>query len=210
MAAPEWLIAAAAERGVQAKLARATGIKPDVISKIVSGTRDLSFSEAERLKAALAGIRAAESEIETLPSSNVQPAPMPPRPDRANKVPVLGTAEAGADGLFELNAGEPIDYRDRPPGLAHRPRVYCIYVSGDSMSPIHEAGDLLFIDGGRIPFPGRDALIELHPEREGDPLRAFVKRLMKVTPLQPKERVFKVQRSRIRNLHLVLKNTDMY
>jgi phage repressor protein C with HTH and peptisase S24 domain len=218
MAAPEWLVSAAAQRGMQAKLAKVSGIKPDIISKILSGTRNISLAEAEALRSAIAQLRGGNGAAEeSLPEGNVRPAPLPPKADRAHKVPVLGTAEAGGNGLFEFNVGEPIDFRDRPPALVHRPKVYCIYVSGDSMSPIHDAGDLLFIDGGRTPFPGRDALIELHPEHDGDNPRAFIKRLIKVTPefievkeLQPKERTFKIQRSRIRNLHLVLKNTDMY
>jgi phage repressor protein C with HTH and peptisase S24 domain len=148
---------------------------------------------------------------------NAIPAPTPAKPDRANKVPVLGTAECGPSGLFEYNTGDPIDYRDRPPALLHRPKVYCLYVSGDSMSPIHEAGDLLFIDGGRMPFPGRDAVIQFNPEQDGDPLRSFIKRLVRVAPdfievkeWQPKERIFRLPRARIRSLHLVLKNTEMY
>jgi phage repressor protein C with HTH and peptisase S24 domain len=217
MAVPAWLIEASERRGAQRELARRSGLTPDKVNKILTGTRKMSHEEAEALKRAAAAIQAEGAANDDLPATNVRPAPLPPKPDRANKIPVLGTAEAGPSGLFEFNTGEPIDFRDRPPGLAHRPRVYCLYVSGDSMSPIHEAGDLLFIDGGRMPFPGRDALIELHPEHEGDPLRAFIKRLVKVTPefievkeWQPKERTFRLPRARIRNLHLVLKNTEMY
>jgi phage repressor protein C with HTH and peptisase S24 domain len=150
-------------------------------------------------------------------SGGVRPAPLPPRPDRVNKVPVLGTAQGGSDGAFEFNNGEPVDYVDRPPSLVHRSRVYCIYVDGDSMAPAHMDGDLLFIDAGRKPFPGRDALIELNQESDGQPLRAFIKRVVKLTPeyvelqeYRPKERTFRLPRTRIRNLHLVLKNTDMY
>ena len=142
---------------------------------------------------------------------------MPPRPDRQNKIPLLGNGQAGPDGVFELNNGEPIDYVDRPPGLVGKGRIYCIYVDGDSMEPAHMHGDLLFVDAARKPFPGRDAVVELLPESDGAPARAFIKRIVKLTPdyvelfeFRPKERTFRLARSKIRNLHLVLKNTDMY
>lgn len=169
------------------------------------------------------GISDAEPERGTMDLSlgrpNASRAPLPAAPDRTNGIPVLGTAEAGKDGIFEFNGGTPIDFRDRPPALARRPQVYCIYVSGGSMEPAHRDGALLFIDAGRKPFPGRDALIELNPERDddGQPLRAFVKRVVRITPdyvelleFKPVERVFRLARERIRNLHLVLENSDLY
>ncbi len=67
------------------------------------------------------------------------------------------------------------------------------------------------------PFPGRDAVVELLPDSDGAPARAFIKRIVKLTPdyvelfeFRPKERTFRLARAKIRNLHLVLKNTDMY
>jgi phage repressor protein C with HTH and peptisase S24 domain len=163
------------------------------------------------------GIAEELSPYEANPSGGIRPAPTPPRPDHVNKVPVLGTAQAGPDGIFEFNTGEPIDYVARPPRLANNKRVYSIYISGNSMDPIHLDGDLVFVDAGRKPFPGRDALIELYQQNEGEPLRAFIKRVEKVTneyielrEYQPKERTFRLKHSQIKNLHLVLRNTDMY
>jgi phage repressor protein C with HTH and peptisase S24 domain len=238
----ERLRLAMAEAGVDSasELARQAGLNEVTARSYVNGTRGITPEAAETLSRLLrcdagwlmfgtgrppgrsgiatAGLAAPETETfdDTL-SGGVRPAPLPPRPDRVHKVPVLGTAQGGRDGTFEFNNGEPIDFVDRPSALTHRPRVYCIYVDGDSMAPAHLDGDLLFIDAGRKPFPGRDALIELNQESDGQPLRAFIKRVVKLTPefielleFRPKERTFRLPRARIRNLHLVLKNTDMY
>lgn len=153
---------------------------------------------------------------EEIPASNFTATPLPARPDRLHKVPLLGSGQAGADGVFEFN-GETIDLKDRPPGLVGKTKIYCILVDGDSMSPAHNHGDLLFVDAARKPYPGRDAVIELHPEHEGGPQRAFIKRIVKMTTdyvelleFKPKERTFRLARSKIKGLHLVLTNNEMY
>jgi phage repressor protein C with HTH and peptisase S24 domain len=225
------------------ELARQAGLNEVTARSYVNGTRGLTPEAAEILarplrcdaawlmfgtgkspngraseRSGIAGFAAPDTDtFDDTVGGGVRPAPLPPRPDRVHKVPVLGTAQGGKDGTFEFNNGEPVDFVDRPSALTHRSRVYCIYVDGDSMAPAHLDGDLLFIDAGRKPFPGRDALIELNQEGEGQPLRAFIKRVVKLTPefvelleFRPKERTFRLPRTRIRNLHLVLKNTDMY
>lgn len=212
-------------RVTQSRLADAAGIEVDKMNKVLAGRRRLQVDEHAKIEAFFreldGGVGAAPHATglaeERLPLSNLRAAPLPPRPDRQNKVPLLGSGQAGADGLFELNNGEPIDYVDRPLGLAGKGRIYCIYVDGDSMEPAHMHGDLLFVDAARKPFPGRDAVIELNPESDGAPARAFIKRIVKLTPdyvelfeFRPKERTFRLPRAKIRNLHLVLKNTDMY
>jgi len=231
---------AMAEAGIDSasELARQAGINEVTARSYVNGTRGLTAEAAATLsrllrcdagwlmfgtgkapgRAAASGGAEPDAEpFDDTPSGGIRPAPLPPRPDRVNKVPVLGTAQGGKDGTFEFNNGEPIDFVDRPSALVHRGRVYCIYIDGDSMAPAHLDGDLLFIDAGRKPFPGRDALIELNQEAEGQSLRAFIKRVVKLTPefvelleFRPKERTFRLPRAKIRNLHLVLKNTDMY
>lgn len=155
-----------------------------------------------------------------LPASNVSPAEMPKRldPYRAKRVPLLGMAQGGGDGSFILNTGEPIMFVERPIGLAGRDRVYALRVEGNSMYPIHEDGDLIFVDPGRKAYPGRDAVIELYSEQEYEnQTRALLKRIVAVNgefiivkEMQPKEREFRIPRAKIKALHLVLKNSEMY
>jgi phage repressor protein C with HTH and peptisase S24 domain len=210
-------------RVTQTRLAQATGMEVDNLNKVLAGRRRLQIEENAAIEAFFRAIDPGDLDLyssglseDRLPQSNLRAAPLP-RPDRQNKIPVLGSGQAGPDGIFELNNGEPIDYVDRPAGLAGKARIYCIYVDGDSMEPAHTHGDLLFVDAARKPFPGRDAVIELLPDADGAPARAFIKRIVKLTPdyvelfeFRPKERTFRLARSKIRNLHLVLKNTDMY
>ena len=132
-----------------------------------------------------------------------------------SRVPLMGTGMGGDDGSFELNTGEPIDWKPRPP-KAEGAKIYCIYVEGSSMEPRIDAGDLLFIDPSRKVIVGRDALIELKPTKEGDQPRALVKHILavnsefiEVKQFNP-EKKWKIQRVKIRNLHLVLKNSEMY
>ena len=212
-------------RVTQTRLAQVAEIDVDKLNKVLAGRRRLQLEENAKIEAFFRALHTSGDGApyatglaeERLPPSNLRVAPVPPRPDRQNKVPLLGSGQAGADGAFELNNGEPIDYVDRPLALAGKARIYCIYVDGDSMEPAHMHGDLLFVDAARKPFPGRDAVIELIPDSDGAPARAFIKRIVKLTPdyvelfeFKPKERTFRLARAKIRNLHLVLKNTDMY
>jgi phage repressor protein C with HTH and peptisase S24 domain len=227
-----------------AELAERSGLKEAGVRHYVNGTRSITQRAAPYLARALScsaawlltgegdpprgSPRLAEPDIqpfvaepipafeETL-SGGVRPVPLPPRPNRLMKVPLLGSGQAGPDGVFEFNSGEPIDYKDRPQALVGKAKIYCILVDGDSMSPAHNHGDLLFVDAARKPFPGRDAVIELYPEHEGGPQRAFIKRIVKLAPdyvelfeFKPKERTFRFSRDKIMNLHLVLTNNDMY
>lgn len=97
-------------------------------------------------------------------------------------VPVLGTA-AGAmlgQGAFQITT-DVIDYVRRPAGLARARDAYALYVEGDSMSPRFEPGDLVFVHPHRKPLGG-DYVIVQEPDSENGEPRAFIKRLVGVTP----------------------------
>jgi phage repressor protein C with HTH and peptisase S24 domain len=96
-------------------------------------------------------------------------------------VPVLGTAVGGSSGDFTLNNGV-VDYARRPPGVARNKAVFCVFVRGDSMEPRFEAGDLLYINPARPARNGDDVLVEMHPDQQGEPGAAYIKRLEGQTP----------------------------
>lgn len=153
-----------------------------------------------------------------IPPRNARFGETPKRSTATFRIPVMGTGRGGKPGTFSLNTGEPVDFVDRPPPrLEHNTGVYVIYVEGNSMEPAHFDGDMLFIDSRRKPFPGRDALVEFPPLAEGEPPDALVKRVVQINSefvelieFKPKERKFRISRDKIKSLHLVLKNTDMY
>lgn len=132
-----------------------------------------------------------------------------------SRVPLMGTGMGGDDGSFEINTGEPIDWKPRPP-KAEGSKIYCIYLEGNSMEPRIDAGELLFVDPHRKPVVGRDCVVELHPTGEGEQPRAFVKQIVainsefiEVKQFNP-EKKWKIKRKTIRNLHVILKNSEMY
>lgn len=130
-------------------------------------------------------------------------------------VPVLGSAECGRDGSFTLNAGEPIDFVRRPPGQMNRRGIYCIYAEGSSMEPVYAAGDLIYVDPHRPPWPGRDVVIQLRAPGPDGEIRCFLKRLVKRTGTQCRVKQFNPEKEIVLDerdmaaIHLVLKNHEL-
>lgn len=101
----------------------------------------------------------------------------PPNPgDMPKDLRVLGTA-AGAlvrhdiEG-FEINGT--VEYVRRPPALVGVNGAYAIYVTGDSMEPMHSQGELRFVHPGRPPQPG-DTVVVVTKSWEDDPGQAYIK-----------------------------------
>jgi len=94
-------------------------------------------------------------------------------------LPVHGVAVGGTEGEFSFN-GSVVDYIRRPPSLMKIRNAFGVYVSGDSMSPRFDHGDLVFVHPGRPPQPGNDVIIELHGEH-GTPGSCYLKRLVRRT-----------------------------
>jgi SOS-response transcriptional repressor LexA len=105
---------------------------------------------------------------------------MAPRRVPLGRLPVLGSAEGGADGQSPWN-GDVVDYVPMPAGLAGVPQAYAIYVYGTSMEPRYFAGDIAYVHPGRPVGPGAFVLVQLKPRTEGDPPSALIKRLVRQT-----------------------------
>lgn len=95
-------------------------------------------------------------------------------------VPVLGIASCGEDGLFELN-GETIDHAPRSPRFAGVKGGYALYVSGESMFPWRPSGDPVYVTPHQPAQIGDFVVVQLHPEKAGDPPRAYIKQLVRRT-----------------------------
>lgn len=87
-------------------------------------------------------------------------------------VPVYGVAAASAVGSFVIDGQ--IDVVKRPPGLTNAKNVYALYVHGESMSPRHRSGDLIFISPDRPPRFGDDVVIQTRTH-SGAPIQSWVK-----------------------------------
>ena len=98
----------------------------------------------------------------------------------SDRLPVLGSAEGGADGQSPWN-GDVVDYVPRPANLAGVPQAYAIYVYGTSMEPRYHPGEIAFVHPVKPPRPGDYVLVQFRPKAEGDPPCALLKRLVRQT-----------------------------
>ena len=95
------------------------------------------------------------------------------------RIPVYGQAVGGEDGQFEMNGNMLFDVL-APPSLTPASGAYAICVSGSSMSPRYEDGEICFIDPKRRVRPGDYVVAQIKQNDHDAPL-AFIKRLVRWT-----------------------------
>lgn len=177
----------------QQQLADAVGTSQPQIRRLEAGERRLSKEWAERI----AGHLNTTPEIllfgdpEKISSVNDN-APSPPAPhisDLPNaeirgkveglgrKIPVFGQAVGGIDGEFLMN-GTILYEVMAPPVISHISDAYAVAVSGESMSPRYEDGEICFVDPRRRVKKGDYVIAQVGYEEHGAPL-AYVKRFVR-------------------------------
>ncbi|MDA8048874.1 MAG: helix-turn-helix domain-containing protein [Rhodospirillales bacterium] len=178
-----------------AELAHRAGLENSTVHKVVSGKRKVSDRLADPLAKALqvpremlyarTGRPISPTGVPTEPESAAESPSSGRQPSSASTlsrdVPVFGTAQAGPEGAFHLNTGEPIDWARRPAGLIGVKGVFAIYVEGDSMVPWRQPGERVFVHEKRPPAPGCHVIAEVWSPDPGHPPRAFLKRLLRRT-----------------------------
>lgn len=78
---------------------------------------------------------------------------------RAPTIPLIGMAQAGADGFFDdagLPTGEGWDQTDLP---LPRPSLFSLLISGDSMAPLYRQGDRVLVDRDRTDVRKGDRVV---------------------------------------------------
>ena len=188
-------------------LAAALGRNPSAVNRMVRGERHIRASELPIILKYLdepggAGVSVAAPPpsdrvaLDAMPRLNArfaEDAALPPyRSEMPKDVPVYGTV-VGGDGQdtfdFELN-GTVVDRVRRPPRIAGRSDVFAVYVSGGSMAPWREPGQLIYVEVVKSPKALDYVLIEFRP-RDGQGVRpALVKRLLSITPTKLRVRQF--------------------
>lgn len=98
---------------------------------------------------------------------------------RPENVAVRGVVRGGQGGSFELNIGDPIEYVRRPISLVGKGEIYALHVESDSMAPRYEPGEIILVWAGRPALIGRDVVVQIKPEEEGENPRAYLKRLIR-------------------------------
>lgn len=151
-----------------------------------------------------------------LPSNNeVRPAsvPLPDRQSMPRNLPVLGTAQGGTEGAFQIEGI--VDYVRRPPGLERAARAYAFYVENVSMVPQHNPGELRFVHPDRKAGIGDTVVIQIRNGPE-EPIQSFIKILKKrdqrrliVEQLNP-PKVLEFPIDRVVSVHKVLTLNDLF
>lgn len=98
-----------------------------------------------------------------------------PAEQRPRAVPLLGLAQAGADGFFDdagFPAGQGWDEVDLP--TLGREGVYALEISGDSMSPVYRDGDRILVAPDLEPRRGDRVVLKT---REGEVMAKELARL---------------------------------
>lgn len=139
--------------------------------------------------------------------------------DMPKDVPVWGSAAGSLiDDKFEgfhLFTSQPVDVVRRPPALSGVRDAYGIYVTGDSMDPMHPHGALRFVHPHRPPSPG-DSVVVMTRHWDSDPGQGYIKilrrrvedRLM-LEQLNPPARI-EIPIKFIVSVHKVLDMNDLF
>ena len=150
----EWIKEGLAEPGKsQRGLAEYLHVDPSVISKIVSGKRQLKAAEVEKIAEYLS------SEV----VHSYQPAGgsmvKSTSPSRGT-LPILGGAVGGTEGLF-MDNGQALGYTPTPGQLEGVEGAYAVYMFGESMLDRFQPGEILQINPVKPIAQGNDVCVTL-------------------------------------------------
>lgn len=92
-------------------------------------------------------------------------------------LPVYGQAVAGVEGQFPMN-GNILFWVVAPPQIARIEGAYAVSISGDSMLPRYEDGEIAFVDPTRRVRKGDYVVAQIHSD-DSDVPQAYVKRFIR-------------------------------
>lgn len=155
-----------AAMGLSARAASlaATG-KPDTIRDIKAGkSRNPRFQTIQQLARVLETtpdwLLGADSPAPVEPPGVPVDLPM----SSGRDLPVYGLAAGSVLGALTMTS-DPVEYVPTPPGLARVRDAYALIITGSSMEPKFEAGDVVFLNPHRPPRQGDHVVIQ--EAREG-------------------------------------------
>lgn len=169
-------------------------------------------------------IQAYELPIEVAPEASPEyghetarlPYEYPSKRAGESDIKLLGVSYCGALGDFVIDhTGDPIDFVDRPPGLEKASDVFAIHIMGDSMLPWYKPGEVFFLSDKRPPLVHNLVVVELYPEKEGDPCPSLFKLLLRrnddFIELQQSNppKVFKIKTSKVKRIYRVLQTREL-
>lgn len=134
-------------------LARRAGLDPTAFNKSKRRAADgrSRWPSTESLAKVLAATGATLDEFMMLVRGRGEDGVSPDGAPRANAIPLLGFAQAGAGGYFDdggFPAGQGWDVVDFPASPGIGGAVYALEVQGESMQPLYRDGDVLIVQPG--------------------------------------------------------------
>lgn len=157
----------------QAGLARALGLDPAAISRLLAGDRQLKVNEIDKVKAYLDERNNSSQSHETLSLTKSHGPTV-----SEELLEVRGMVEGGPDGWNIWN-GEIVQYIQRPDNLRGVPNAYAVYITGFSMVPRYEPGEIAHVHPGRPVLPGAYVVVQRKPKHDGDAPLAVIKKLVR-------------------------------
>ncbi|MFZ2869636.1 S24 family peptidase [Zavarzinia sp.] len=213
------------------ELARKAGLSPSTLNKKLSGAEAASLSLRTLMKLSeVSGIPVPASilvseQMEREARHILQMPPnidmaarnhLPPTQDMSKDIPVMGSVIGGVGGDFSMN-GDIVDRVRRPPALANASDAFAVFVTGDSMEPRYEAGDLVFLHPHRPVGPGDDVVVECFGDHDGEGGPCYLKRLVRrsadkvqLRQFNPPDDEIVIPYTRIRRIYRVLRPNELY
>jgi len=99
-------------------------------------------------------------------------------PGPRQQLQVFSSAQGGSEGAMTLS-NEPVSWLPRDPRLEGVPDAYGCFVSGDSMEPAYERGNILLVNPSAQVTPGDDVVFVREDNKDGTRY-VLIKRLVKV------------------------------
>jgi phage repressor protein C with HTH and peptisase S24 domain len=104
-------------------------------------------------------------------------APASGQPGPRQHLQVFASAQGGSEGAMILSS-EPVSWLPRDPRLEGVAAAYGCFVSGESMEPAYEKGNILLVNPSAQPEPGDDAVF-MREDKDGTRY-VLIKRLVKM------------------------------
>jgi phage repressor protein C with HTH and peptisase S24 domain len=166
----------------QADLGRQVGVSQATIDKIESGhTARSRYLPMIAVKLGLP-LEELDPGLVALRESGTLSAPVLPMAELVGSdrdFPIHASAEGGQGQIIVTS--DAVDFMPRPSPLAHVKGAYGLYITGESMVPEFEPGDIAMVNPHLPIVP--DVTCIFYGEREGS-ARATIKRLIRQTPDQ--------------------------
>lgn len=110
-----------------------------------------------------------------------------------------------------------VDAHRKPNAGESNREAFCVRVRGASMAPRFEDGDLIFVDPNRPTKVGDDVLVEMKPQRAGEPGNTYIKRLFSQTPTKitlcqfnPADTKVELPAEHVQRVSLIVKLADIF